>query len=107
MLHRSTYKLLTPGEITDRDGSNTPQDDPYKDETNNKKSFSKLVDELEPMPELGDHYVRAEILLPIGDEMARDHVLAHSGDVSKKDIARAHTNPILDTRMYQVEFSGD
>ena len=58
------------------------------------------------MPEVGDHYIEAEILLLSGDKMARGHVVAWSHDVSRNMMGRAYTNPILDTRMYQVEFAG-
>ena len=57
------------------------------------------------MPEVGVHYVGIELLLSRGDEMARGHVVAHSHEVSGNVISRAHTNPILDTKMYQVEFA--
>ena len=53
---------------------NTSQYEPYKDETQNKQTFLQLAAELEPMPEVGDHYIGAEILLPRGDEMARGHI---------------------------------
>ena len=75
---RSTYRLLTPDELDDKDRSdthgqfmgvpgstkrvedigleNTPQYDPYEDETQNKQ--------LEPTPKVEDHYIKAEILLP-------------------------------------------
>ena len=59
------------------------------------------------MPEVGDHYIRAEILLTRGDEMARGHVVARSCDANKNVISRAHVNAILNTRMYWVEFTGD
>ena len=32
------------------------------------------------MPQVGDHYIGAEILLPRGDEMARRQVVAWSHD---------------------------
>ena len=38
--------------------------------------------------------------------MARGHVVARSGDASGNMMDRSHTNPILDTRTYQVEFAG-
>ena len=38
--------------------------------------------------------------------MAKGHVVAHSHDVDRNIGGRAHANPILDTRMYQVEFTG-
>ena len=58
------------------------------------------------MPEVGDHYIGAEILLPRGDQMARCHVVARSRDAKGNVMGRSHTNPILDTRMYQVQFAG-
>ena len=57
------------------------------------------------MPEVGDHYIEVEILLPRGDQMARGHVGARSRDANENVMGRSHTNPILDTRMYQVEFA--
>ena len=47
-----------------------------------------------------------EILLPRGDQMARGHVVARSIDDNGDVMGKSHTNPILDTRMYQVEFAG-
>ena len=38
--------------------------------------------------------------------MTKGHVVAYSHDASGNVMGRAHTNPILDTRMYQVEFAG-
>ena len=38
--------------------------------------------------------------------MARGHEVAQSHDVYGNIMGRAHTYPILDTRMYQVEFAG-
>ena len=38
--------------------------------------------------------------------MARDCVVAWSCDTSGNVMGRAHKNPTLDTRMYQVEFTG-
>ena len=54
------------------------------------------------MPEIGDPYIRGEILPPRGNQMARDHVVARSQDAS----GNFHKNPLLDTRTYQVEFAG-
>ena len=58
------------------------------------------------MPEVGDHYIGAEILLPRGDEMTRSHVVAWNHDARGSIMRKSHTNPILNTRMYQVEFAG-
>ena len=93
MLHRSTYQTLTPCELLDKDGSDaqdqfmarvyeslgshvlpreledvgledTPQYNPYENEAQNEQMLPQQGEELEPMPEVGDHYIEAEILLP-------------------------------------------
>ena len=51
------------------------------------------------MLKVGDHYIGVDILLPRGDKMARGHIVGYV-------MGRTHSNPILDTRMYQVEFAG-
>ena len=128
MLHRSTYRLFAPDEILDKDeietqdqimarvyerlGSqvlpkeledivleNTLQYDLYEDETQNEQTFPQLAEELEPMPEVGDQYIGAEILLPRRNKMARGHNTG--GNV----MGRVHANPIIDTRLYEVKFS--
>ena len=58
------------------------------------------------MPEVGNYYRGAKILLPRGNQMIRGHVLVRSQDANGIVMGRSHTNPILDTRMYQVEFAG-
>ena len=92
MLHRSTYRPLTPDELADKDGSdaweqfiarvyeklgswvlpreledigleNTSQYDPYEDEIQ-KQTSPHLMEELELMPEVEDYYIGTEILLP-------------------------------------------
>ena len=84
VLHRSAYKPLTPDELPDKDGSdaqdqfmarvyerlwslvlprgledkaleNTPQYDPYEDEMKNEQMCPQLEEEIELMPEVGDH----------------------------------------------------
>ena len=64
-----------------------------------------LAAEFEPLSEVGDHCIVANILLPRRDEMARGHVVAPSCDASGNVLGRAHTNQILNTRMYQEEFA--
>ena len=58
------------------------------------------------MPEVGDHYIGAEILLPRGDQKTRGHVVAISQDANGNVMDRAHTNPTLNTKTYQVKFTG-
>ena len=53
------------------------------------------------MPEVGDCYKGAEILLPRGDEIARGNTVAQSHDSNGNFIGGAHTNLILSSRIYQ------
>ena len=91
-------------ELEDVGLENIPQYTPYENERQNKQSFPQLAEELEPIPEVGDHYIGAEILLPRGDKMTRGHVVTRSQDAIGNVMGRSH--PILDTRTYQVEFAG-
>ena len=97
---------VLPRELEDIGLENIPLYDPYEDDTQNEQTFAQLAEELEPMPEVRDYYIRAEILLPRGDEMARDNVVEWSCDARGNIMGRAHMNPILDTRIYQIEFAG-
>ena len=38
--------------------------------------------------------------------MARGHVVTQSGDANRNVIGRVHANPIINTRMNQVVFTG-
>ena len=51
------------------------------------------------MPEVGDHYIGSQILLPSGDKMARGHVVAWSHNANGNVMGKAHTNPILGVRL--------
>ena len=58
------------------------------------------------MLEVEHHYIGAVILLPKGDDMERGHVVAPRQDDNGNVMDRAYMNPILNTRMYQIEFIG-
>ena len=55
---------VLPRELEDIWIENTPQYDLYEDKTQNQQIFPQLAEELEPMSEIGDHYIGAEKLLP-------------------------------------------
>ena len=61
-------------------------------------------EELEPTPEVGDNYVNTEVMLPRGDNMARGKAKRRKRDANGNLIGRANTNPILDSRLHEVEF---
>ena len=55
-----------PRELENIGLENTPQFDPYEDKTQNEQLFPQLAEEPEPMQEVGDYYIGAEILLQEG-----------------------------------------
>ena len=57
------------------------------------------------MPEVAYQYIGADILLPRGIHMARSHVVAWSHDANGNVMGRSHANLLLDTSLYQVEFT--
>ena len=69
---------VIPRDLEDLGLENTPQYDPYEDETQNKQSFPQLAEELKPMPEVAYYYIGAKILLPRGYQMTRGHEVARS-----------------------------
>ena len=104
-LHENLGSQVLPKELENIGLENIPQYE-YEDETQNKQSFPQLAEELEPIPDVADQYIGAKILSPRGDQMARCHVLAQSYSTNRNVVGRAHANPILDIRLYLVEFSG-
>jgi hypothetical protein len=56
-------------------------------------------------PEILDNFISAQVLLQKGDEMVTGKVVARKRDADGVAKGRANANPILDTRVYQVEFA--
>ena len=131
VVYRSTYRHLTPDElerpehialraefdaaITAKLGPAASRDDYAPEDLTPDPSDpdddddSLLGDQLSdidetPTPEVGDNYLQAELLFPRGNEMARGKVISRKRDADGNTVGRAHNNPILDTRMYNVEF---
>lgn len=72
-------------------------DDVYEDE-------STIPDAEEFTPETFDGYLTASVMLPRGGEVLQAQVVARKRDSNGNPIGKAHSNPILDTREYEVEF---
>ena len=106
-VYESLGSWILQRELEDKGLISTPQYDLYEDEMQNEQTFPQLAEELEPMPEVGNHYVGAELLLPRGDEIARGHVVTWSDNASGHVMGRAHANPMMDTIMYQIELAGN
>jgi hypothetical protein len=65
----------------------------------------------EPTPEADnwdqnayDQYIAAEVILPVGEQSMLGKVIERKRDHDGQPIGQAHYNPLLDTRIYQVEF---
>ena len=56
------------------------------------------------MPEADDNYVNPSLMLPRGNVLTRGTVIGRKCDARGDPIGNAKTNPILDSRMYRVEF---
>jgi hypothetical protein len=56
------------------------------------------------MPEAGGNYVNASLMLPHGNSLARGTVIGQKRDARGDPIGNANTNPIMDSRVYRVEF---
>ena len=86
----------------------TPTNHSYFDDLQSADTFPDLKEELPeiPTPEAEDTYVNAEIMLPRGDGFARGRVVKRKRGIDGEVIGRANTNPILDTRLYEVQFPG-
>ena len=61
------------------------------------------VDDYEFTPEQYDEYIGSEILLPIGTERLRGVVKRRTHDLNGNPIGVRNSNPILDTRKYEVQ----
>lgn len=58
----------------------------------------------EPDPDTYDQYIGAEVALPIGDKMMNAVVRGRKRQLDGSLRGKANSNPILDTRTYDVEF---
>ena len=56
-------------------------------------------------PELYDEYLTAEVLLPNMGEMTKAKVISRKRDSDGNPIGLRNSNPMLDTRQYEVEFA--
>jgi hypothetical protein len=86
---------LGPGRVIDLDD---PAGEPYEPEATQPEA-----DEMDT--EAYDQYISAQVLLPTGDTMKTGKVLKRKLDGDGRLIGRANSNPLLDSRVYEVEFS--
>ena len=133
--HHSSYRSLTPEEVispvlkkeqeafdaeierrlgpagkssdfTDDEGVVTPEYPLYEDDDDGVVDTFPDADDIDdPISEMGDIYVGAEVLLPVGGQELTGTVRRRKRDKDGNLPGRAHNNPILDTRTYEVEFA--
>ena len=51
-----------------------------------------------------DQYILAQVLVPKGDDFISGQVIKRKCDANGNPIGRSNTNPLLDTRVYEVQF---
>ena len=76
---------------------------PYEDDEGRPARTPEVDDEADP--DTYDQYVGAEVVLPIGDTMMNAKVRGRKRQSDGTLLGKAHSNPILDTRTYEVEFA--
>ena len=82
----------------------TPEYELYQDDDGDGISHAKECND-EPTPITYDTYVGAEVVLPKGNDMVSGTVMLRVKDFEGQPIGKADKNPILDTRVHNVEFS--
>ena len=82
----------------------TPEYEIYQDDLEGTHSHVPDADDA-PTPEEFDNYVGAQVQLPVGDSVQSGRVKKRARDLHGNPSGRAHSNPILDTRIYEVEFT--
>jgi len=75
-----------------------------------EENLDPLVPEFSPQEaddssgEIFDQYLSAELLVPHQGEMRKGRVIARKRDAHGNPVGVANNNPLLDSRMYEIEF---
>ena len=80
----------------------TPEYELYKDDVDGTAQHVPDIDDV--TSEEGDHYIGAEVNLPVGCNLRTGTVKQQARDEACELQGIWNQNPILDTRTYQVEF---
>ena len=95
----SPLSMTAEGDDIDDADWDTPSYDLYEDDQQSQKHLQEEHDE-----ETYDAYVSAKVQLPRGDEYVMGTVTRRKRDRDGNLIGKGDKNPILDTRLYEVEF---
>lgn len=96
-------KLGGPADRADAgDPNQTPDYELYEDDFEGTRSHAD--DSEPPTPEAGDAYIGAEVNLPLEGTLRAGKVKRRARDDEGEVFGSSNSNPILDTRVYEVEF---
>ena len=98
-------RLGSPGSTQDfEEDSSTPEYELYEnDDVNGVPHAMEFEDE--PTPITYDTYIGAEVFQRKGNDMVSGTAKSRVKHFEGQTIGKAHKNPILDNRVYNVEFS--
>lgn len=96
------------GTLGNKDGLSDPPPSLFDDEPEEEISLiepeRQAVEADDYTPEELDEYLTTEVVLPHGGESARATVIGRVKDKDGRPVGQRHDNPILDTRMYDVQY---
>ena len=82
----------------------TPEHDLYSDKDDGTQDHVPDADDLVVAPDTQDNYVGAEVNLSFGGTMRSGYIKRRARDSEEELFGTRNSNPILDTRLYEVEF---
>lgn len=100
-LHKKLGQPYRHEEIQSNPDLQTPEFEPYQDDEEEPHQVPDIDEE-----EAGayDQYIGAEVNLPIGGQVLTGRVKERKRDREGNLIGKSHSNPVLDTRTYEVQF---
>ena len=98
------HKIGVPATENDFDKDYWTSTYEYYDDDHKYATPDAPPEQLTLKPEIGDNYVKMELILPRGGTLARVRVTERKRDHEGNVIGRSNANPILDSREYEVKF---
>ena len=92
------HKIGVPATENDFDKDYWTSTYEYYDDDHQYATPDAPPEQLTPKPEIGDNYVKMELILPRGGTLARGQVTERKLDHKGNVIGISNANPILDTR---------
>jgi hypothetical protein len=77
--------------------------EPYSDDSTGDEATMPEADNYDH--DAFDQYINAEVLIPVGDSLLTGKVIARKKDRDGNPVGRSNANPILDSRVLEVQFN--